>query len=173
MFLHPGHIEAEMERAATALGTELLASQARGWPDDSTNPLAHVRAATTRERFEQIKALPIDPETKDALLRWQACLTIERVTWDDRAAAEAARQRAEHVVQELQAEPLSIHALVQRLVVAKDPALRSKVAQEIVIASGDASSKAMGWATHSPLKPWWTETSTSTPSGNPTYPVST
>ena len=148
MILHPERVEADIEKAATALRAVLHARKLDGWSNQEDDPLASFRAVTTKERFEQMRGLPQELPNKDALLRWQACLTIERVTWDDREFAETARHRHEHRIAELgdAKHAWSIQSLLIELLRSRDATKRSKIAHWITRTSGDASLRAIQWA---------------------------
>jgi hypothetical protein len=146
MFLHPGRVEAEIEQAATELRVGLASRRLGGWTEQDGGPLVPFRAMTTRERFEQLAGLPEGLPNGESLRRWQACLTIERVTWEDRALAEVARREADHRVEGLGDLPWSVRSLVLEVVGTRDRARRGKVAQGLVQACGDASTWAMRWA---------------------------
>lgn len=117
-----------------------------GWTEQDGGPLVPFRAMTTRERFEQLAGLPEGLPNAESLRRWQACLTIERVTWEDRALAEVTRREADHRVEGLGDLRWSVRSLVLELVVTGDDARRGRVAQGLVQACGDASTWAMRWA---------------------------
>ncbi|PKN49002.1 MAG: hypothetical protein CVU63_03370 [Deltaproteobacteria bacterium HGW-Deltaproteobacteria-20] len=146
MFLHPGRVEAEIEQAATELRVGLASRRLGGWTEQDGGPLVPFRAMTTRERFEQLAGLPEGLPNGESLRRWQACLTVERVTWEDRALAEVARREADHRVAGLGDLPWSVRSLVLEVVGTRDRARRGKVAQGLVQACGDASAWAMRWA---------------------------
>ena len=146
MFFHPGQAELEIERAATSLQAGLDARKREGWCEDDHGPLQLFRSVTTRERLAQIQQLPPALDNKEALLRWQAYLTIERVTWEDRVLAEVARQTVEHPVAGLGDLPWSIRSLVLQIIVARNEAMRSRCAHGLTVASREASTAAVRWS---------------------------
>ncbi len=117
-----------------------------GWTEQDGGPLVPFRTLTTRERFEQLSELPEGLPNGESLRRWQACLTIERVTWEDRALAEVARRETTHRVAGLGDLPWSVRSLVLEVLGTRDGARRSKIAQELVHVCGDASTWAVRWA---------------------------
>ncbi|MCL2824321.1 MAG: hypothetical protein FWD57_10040 [Polyangiaceae bacterium] len=146
MLLLPELINNEIEQAATKFHQGLRSGKLRGWGQLEPNPLAAYRNSTTKQRFEQIKEIHDDLPIKEALLQWQACITIERVTWDDRIAAEAARHKQEHRIPGLGDLPWSVHSLVVELLQAKDQSKRTAIADGLARVSADASMAAIEWA---------------------------
>jgi len=144
--MHPAHLESEIQRAAADLRYALESRKSHGWHETDPGPLAAHRSQTSRERFEQLKNLPDALPNKDALLRWHACLSIERVTWEDRVLAEMARQKPEHRIAELGEQPWSIRALTVELIRTRDASKRTRVAHELAKACGNASAWAIEWA---------------------------
>ena len=151
MLLHPAQVEQDLEKVEAAYRGALLARKLDGWSDPDPNPLVAFRPRTTKERFEQVRLLPSELPNKDDLLRWQAALTIERVTWHDRAVAEIARHDpqhiiGQHIIADMGSEPWSVSSLITELMRASDASRRSRIAGEITRASSEASSSAIRWA---------------------------
>jgi hypothetical protein len=80
------------------------------------------------------------------MLRWQAYLTIERVTWEERAAVEVLRRSFDHRVDGLGEVAWSLRSLVLEMLASRDLGRRANVARGLEQASAEASESALKWA---------------------------
>lgn len=139
-------LEDDVETAASALRSALARRRRGGWPEgDDSNPLRPFRTLISRETFARLGELPDGLPDGDALRRWLACLVVERVTWDDRAAAEKARRSAEHTIADLGEERWSLRGLALELVRAQHEGRRARAAEGLARSAGAASDEAIWW----------------------------
>lgn len=146
MFLHPDQFEVQVVQAVAALRAGCAARRAGACSEDDVGPLSPYRSMTTREAFEETSGLPEGIGNRESLRRWLACLIIERVTWEDRVAAQDARCRAETVVAGLGEQRWSVRALVRELLTTRDERRRGAIAEGLLRASAESSEASVWWA---------------------------
>ncbi len=110
------------------------------------DPFVGTRPVSTRASYQSALGLPEEVPQREALSRWIATLTIERVTFEDARDTEQARRSPDHSVRSLGAQPWSIRDLVLEAALHPDGARRALAADALPEAADDASSNALFWS---------------------------
>ncbi len=144
-FADPARLDKQVEEAAKALSRWRRDARVNLEEARDQSPFAGRREVSTRAGFQEAQKLPAGSPGKEALARWIACLTVERVTLDDMNEFESARQAADHVVQGLGKEPWSLRDLVLESVQYREAGRRALAAEPVVRRAGEASALALWW----------------------------
>lgn len=144
-FTDPARIDRQIEETAQALVR--WRQRLRDAPASAaeSDPFVGRRGVSTRAALQAIQRMPDALPGKDALLRWVAFLTIERVTVEDLVEFEGTRRAPAHVVPALGRQPKSLRELGLEAVFHRDPERRAIAADAMTWRADDASSNALWW----------------------------
>ncbi len=144
-FADPARVDRQIEE--TAQGLTRWRQRLRDTPAAAQehDPFVGRRGISTRAALQSAQSLPDSLPGKDAIARWIAFLTIERVTLEDLVELETTRRAANHVVQRLGRQAWSLRDLGLEAVMHPDPERRALASDGLVWRADDVSSNALWW----------------------------